>query len=46
MTVGDLLARASSAELTEWQAYWKHLAKVEGEKNDGRRISWRDDDDE
>ena len=44
MTVGQLLDGADSRELTEWQAYWKHLERIEADKSDGRRIKWNDDD--
>jgi hypothetical protein len=40
-TVAELLAGASSRELTEWQAYWQYLAE-QGEKQDGRR-KWNDE---
>ena len=33
MTVGDLLDRTTSAELSEWEAYfiWQHRAEAEGQ---------------
>ena len=47
MTRGQLLAGASSAELTKWQAYLTALAQEEKEREqskDGRRIQWNADD--
>lgn len=38
MTVGDLLSRVSSSELTEWMAYLsiKNEAPAEGDKNSAK----------
>ena len=44
MTVAEMLARISSAELAEWMAYYTVLGEEEEERNPDNKNIWKPPD--